>query len=228
MNQDELHHIAVAQLEGDLCENRLPVLVYKYRTIAQVERFLGDPRLYFAKPQEFNDPFEGKFYLEDSSSPEAAGNRINRANEILNNTGIFCIGKDATNLIMWSHYCDQHKGAAIEFNMSHDKDFFAGAMEVNYHVGYPCFHNMNSPLISAIQHKFEEWRHEKEVRVIKLQTGLIQIKPEAVTSIIFGAKTLQDDIDKIIQKARISGFGHLKFQKCILDDYDYKLKIKEL
>lgn len=226
MNESQFNQIGSAHLIEDINNAYLPPLVYKYRTIQQVQRFLGDRKLYFATPSEFNDPFEGKFYLEESSAEARVREQV--SNQIINNLGVFCVGTLATNIIMWSHYCEHHKGATIEFDMRKDPEFFAGSIPVQYHMGYPRFHHKESQLISSLQHKFQEWQHEYEVRVIKLTSGLRQIKPEAVSSIIFGVKTTPEDIEKTKQLAAQNGWNNLQFKQCIFNDNDYLLDLRSI
>lgn len=227
----EIHDFNVAmasQLFHDIDSGILPQEVYKYRTIAQVDRFLDDRKLYFAKPEQFNDPFEGKYYFESSENPVASKLKIAESNAVIHNFGIFCIGIDPANLIMWSHYCDFHKGATMGFDMKEDPEFFAGAIPVLYHAGYPRFRNIDSKFSSSLQHKFLEWNHEKEVRVIKPKSGLMEVKAKALRTIIFGAKASEENIDRIILKAQESGFENVKFKRCVLDGSEYRLNIVEL
>lgn len=226
MNEFEFNHIGGVQLIEDINRSILPSFVYKYRTIQQVLRFLDDPKLYFASPSEFNDPFEGKFYLEETSTE--AKLREQSSKQIINSLGVFCVGTVATNIIMWSHYCDHHKGATIEFDMRKDPDFFVGAIPVIYHMGYPRFHNKESHLISSLQHKFREWQHEYEVRVIKPTSGLRKIKHEAVSSIIFGVKTTPEDIEKTKQLAKLKGWNGLQFKQCVFNENDYSLELHNI
>lgn len=221
-----LDMVAAHMLVDDINKGVLSRMVYKYRSISQVLRFLDDRKLYFARPSEFNDPFEGKYFLADTS--EGAKKREEIENKRIAEMGIFCVGTDPANLIMWSHYCDFHKGATIEFDMMQDIAFFGGAVPVCYHKGYPCFHNKDSVLMQSIQHKFDEWSHEKEVRIIKQHSGLREISPQAVASIILGAKTSDEDMAAIIKRAREKGWNHLKWKKCELNPTDYKLDIVEL
>ena len=96
------------------------------------------------------------------------------------------------------------------------------------HGGFLRFRNIRTNFCSSLQHKFIEWGHEKEVRTIKPISGLMKIKPQAVTTIIFGAKSADADIERIKKKVATSRFRHIVFKKCVLDENDYKLNVVEL
>lgn len=55
--------------------------------------------------------------------------------EVRKNTGIYCFTKSEDNILMWSHYANEHKGICLEFDHS-DPDLFTAA-KVNYCCDYP-------------------------------------------------------------------------------------------
>lgn len=228
MDISEYNKTGAELLLRDIELGVVPKEVYKYRSICQVERFLDDCKLYFAKPSQFNDPFEGKYYFESSQDAFTTMTKKCSSDLVISQMGIFCVGIDPANLIMWSHYCDFHKGATIGFDMTKDIDFFAGSMPVIYHGGFLRFRNIRTNFCSSLQHKFIEWGHEKEVRTIKPISELMKIKPQAVTTITFGAKSADADIERIKKKVATSRFRHIVFKKCVLDENDYKLNVVEL
>ena len=141
-----------------------------------------------------NDPFENRLsdeYLIDmvmSLSVFKAKTRKEAENIIRNNTGeidnvIYCYFSDygvmsftetKDNLLMWSHYAEQHQGMVIEFDPNHE--FFTSSYlnQNNSHEGYLArvlyrkerLSEVNKYLMDVFVHKSDEWAYEKEHRMI--------------------------------------------------------------
>ncbi len=114
---------------------------------------------------------------------------LKAADEDLRNSGVFCLSQCNTNILMWSHYADNHKGFCIEFvrgpqNVLGDYD---KTRPVKYRAEYPVI----SPLsLKAPDLKFwskaADWKYEKEWRLINPQ-GDIEIPLSVeIFAIIFG------------------------------------------
>jgi len=132
--------------------------VFKYCKVDKYTREnLDKDQLYFNKPRNFNDPYEGifRFDIQDINLKhkllrslyqhkyeELIGSklplddliehtRIIYMNQFLNEMRLCCMSCINDSILMWSHYADQHKGICIEFDVNHDMLFKIGA-EVNY------------------------------------------------------------------------------------------------
>jgi hypothetical protein len=99
------------------------------------------------------------------------------------NSGIFCATRNKSNLLMWTHYADQHKGVALGFHPDIARDSFLRLLEpVSYSNIRPRFYRPLDPLVrstpssdpdamraftrSLTHVKSTEWAYEEEVRVV--------------------------------------------------------------
>lgn len=83
--------------------------------------------------------------------------------------GIMSFTEENDNLLMWSHYADQHKGIVIEFD--HNHPFFT--MPKSGYALQPVLYRKtrvdklgNSSLIAPYFHKSKEWAYEQEHRLL--------------------------------------------------------------
>lgn len=114
---------------------------YKYCAFDKytIENILKS-QVYFNTVCNFNDPLEFKpvslenikkenrLFINTSgdtpSSKEVELNYKNFLNKITNLYGIFCLSQKKDNLLMWSHYANNHKGICLEFEINlPDKNF---------------------------------------------------------------------------------------------------------
>ena len=85
--------------------------------------------------------------------------------------GILCLSRVNDSLLMWSHYADQYAGAVVEFDGAHE--FFNGQMDIEYRPLRPMrdvstYVSSPEPIpVAELCVKFEQWKYEHEVRVIR-------------------------------------------------------------
>jgi len=112
------------------------VKLYKYMPYRK--EFFKDPLLRLTPSSGFNDPFDSKpsgeamakklafLSCEDGEecrepTPEIIdkmGPEKDNIVQELENLGIICLTEDLHNLLMWSHYADEHRGIVVEFDCS--------------------------------------------------------------------------------------------------------------
>ena len=86
-------------------------------------------------------------------------------------TGILCLSRNRSSLLMWSHYADGYSGAIVEFDETHE--FFLGYFDMEYSEYRPkidiaSYTDGNEPIpIAELCVKSKEWEYEKEVRVVR-------------------------------------------------------------
>lgn len=106
-------------------------------------------------------------------------------------SGVLCLCADPSNILMWSHYADSHKGCCLEFSTK--GTIFKSSRCVEYAKEYPGYRFLDlkedgeafSKL--TVYTKSELWSYEKEWRVSTLNgPGLYKFHGEALTGIIFG------------------------------------------
>jgi hypothetical protein len=140
--------------------------------------------------------------------------------------GVCCFAGNESNLLMWSHYSNSHKGVCLKFDALKDPAFFTFLFPVNYQSEYPNYNHLGDGhdiLRSLILTKSDHWQYEQEQRILKPnEVGLHQFKKPALVEIIFGCRCSEEDIKKYIELAKSQGF-EAKFKKTIKKHREYGL-----
>jgi hypothetical protein len=140
-----------------------------------------------------------------------------------------------TNILMWSHYADSHRGFVIEFG----KDFIEGVelrkVEYSNERDYLAFEDIqNNSFDNIFYKKSPEWIYEQEYRaVLPLKDAkvvkdnlfhLFSINKESIKSITFGC-AMSEDNKKIIMNMikNDNDFNHVTFNHARLHDEQYYL-----
>ncbi|KAB7615684.1 DUF2971 domain-containing protein [Amylibacter sp. SFDW26] len=122
--------------------------------------------------------------------------------------GMFCLSETNDNILMWSHYANNHKGIAIGFNSSHpfftegtnDLDF--KLQEIKYSAKRPKNTNDMKDGYKVFFQKSPDWKYEREWRMFAkldkahqihekeggLPIHLFQIPIGAIECVVFGMK----------------------------------------
>ncbi len=118
-------------------------------------------------------------------------------------TGIISLSETKDNLLMWSHYAQEHNGMVIEFDTTHgfftsqyinDSDYFSGKVHrVLYSKRRLCDFDMSDNSTSWLEpfiNKSDEWIYEKEHRFLVNvhKANVILINTQEDTSQIQGIK----------------------------------------
>lgn len=193
-------------------------------------------RLYFAAPIQFNDPYDTKVNITLEGTAEEIielwnkGGREKGLGEInidptnitllkdclkeaaevyRKNSGVLSLTTNYNDIIMWSHYADQHRGFCLKFNPN--VGYFKEAEEVQYSNKLPSYNYLeldNSvgerrKLGTCYLTKYEKWKYEEEWRILKLTlnkkegNNTHEFPEESLTGIIFGYR-MQPEIRSII------------------------------
>lgn len=137
--------------------------------------------------------------------------------------GICCFSETVDNILMWSHYTDGHKGLCLEFDFEHlSKIEKSWLIKVKYSNDFPIV-NGNEDLEKAFTTKSSCWYYEKEFRILASTQGLLKFPKEALKSIIFGAKSEESEINRIIKLVNQSGYKDIAFKRARIDEKKYQL-----
>lgn len=168
--------------------------------------FFDDPLLRLTPPSALNDPFDSKptnigvekklefFFAEDSDSrnqsEDTEGIRKSYENDLrtgLDNFGVISLTEDPYNLLMWSHYANDHKGIVIsiycdastfEYHDSFTENCGVSKKEpsrVIYSNRRPGYEMPDNAIYEYFEHNFyshfaltkgNDWIYEKEFRYI--------------------------------------------------------------
>lgn len=114
-------------------------VLYKYRKYsARSLEVLIKKEIYFASPDQLNDPYDCRLNIIEafSAAIEKARRDTNSALEAqltrftplkdtyaklqadIQGSGVFSLARSPKNVLMWSHYADDHRGFALGFGLS--------------------------------------------------------------------------------------------------------------
>lgn len=229
----------------EINDGECPHVLYKYRTIKQAKQILTNQSFWFATADSFNDPFDCSlsdvgnytiddviYFLREQEYDEAEINELvtlfNKDQSILDefiasvtkqdisNRGILSLSENATNILMWSHYAQNHEGVAIGLELKNDLDFFVLPIKIFYHETYTPLDLLNDSIDSSLRSlhtKSIDWKYEQEYRIYKEHSGLYKINASAIKEIIFGVKTTDKDIRSIKRLCKKLNLTHVCFKK---------------
>ncbi|WP_417327792.1 DUF2971 domain-containing protein [Halarcobacter sp.] len=206
--------------------------------------------LYFSSFRGFNDPFDCNldFKIDDDYTSEDIDKFKNRISErrkipkskldkglsleeyakelkgyildMKEKSGILSMSCNCKNILMWSHYADNHKGLCFGFSFdSQDKCFSKGSpvkysnddeyLPINvFAVEY------EKELTRLFTIKSKYWEYEEEFRFITINSkGLKRFSKQTLKEIIFGCKASKENIKTTIQLCNDNGFQHIQFKK---------------
>ena len=112
--------------------------------------------------------------LDDDFESEHLSDQTSRSilKELNQTTGILCLSRNRSSLLMWSHYADGYSGAIVEFDETHE--FFSGRFDMKYSKHRPkmdigIYTESKVPIpIAELCVKSKEWEYEREVRVARI------------------------------------------------------------
>ena len=148
------------------------------------------------------------------------------------NMGVCCFSLKPNNSLMWSHYADSHKGVCLYYEIP--TDFLAP----NQILGWAPVIYRNNPLTRWLVNEIDEdleaavasleimkrvltmkskaWSYEKEGRLLRRSSGLLEIPRQFLKQVIFGLNT--PDADKrLLIKIVSTCYENVQFFKMIPD-----------
>jgi hypothetical protein len=166
-----------------------------------------------------SDQEEVDYLKKFKKSPSWARNMaIETRNRVLDTYGIFSLSKVHDNILMWSHYADDHQGVVLKFDLLESIEFFLGLVNVKYQdsytqLNYYSEHDRLDSLNRNVTIKSKLWEYEEEMRVIKNKNGLISVNRSAIKEVYFGCKTSEVEIKNMKLLFTKSGYTGLKYFK---------------
>jgi outer membrane lipoprotein-sorting protein len=166
---------------------------------------------------------------------------------------IFCLAKYYDNILMWSHYADEHKGICIGYQTTDFDGYktikcdirylnekthpypYLPLTKVKYATKKPKDFNVikENPdeLFAFIYTKAKLWKYENEYRIILNKDGLnknpICINQSEIKEIIFGLRTESKTQDFIINKI-LSKNNNIKFYRINILKGKYALEREQI
>lgn len=244
-----------------IAQGKFPKSLYKYRgTGENTLAIFESMKLWFPKPSSFNDPFDCNLSEVSGHTPEEAVRFRNHILEgrpnrdylssfpvstaeleaimtaararVIDHMGVFCLSRTFDNILMWSHYAEEHKGLVLEFDIEEDYDFFTTPINVVYTVEYEPINHFLDPhdaVTRLISTKSKAWEYEGEVRIMKPHTaGLVSFKPSALKRVIFGCRSDQVFVDKVVALCSKGPLRHVEFGRLSTVSEKFALQLAQL
>jgi len=217
--------------------------LHKYKIIDPNDHavdMVKNGNLWFCNLGDLNDPFEGDYAVSDSELSEISkcDEFSKDGNDLICRTSryididrdglrrqfyILSLTEKADDILMWSHYADQHKGIVIEYDIPDKKHHLLKDGDFNFieneaisiihkvdYSGDPVYYSVSTDKEveygKVITRKTKQWSYESEYRIIihdvdKRSDGiLLKSGPKIVTAVYFGMRVTRIDIDKFINR----------------------------
>ncbi|PMH28639.1 hypothetical protein BCU71_19980 [Vibrio lentus] len=154
--------------------------------------------------------------------------------------GVCCLSSRPDNILMWSHYADNHRGLLVEFTTDQNQVGVVTNPEY-YLTSWPIKYTENMPTRSlrvrdfdAVQEQFlcksEDWAYEKEHRCLSHHNGpgIYSFDKKMVTKVIAGVKMPKQDIHELrelVKQFEISADTHVEFKQAEMIKGKYQLNV---
>jgi hypothetical protein len=165
----------------------------------------------------------------------------------IEHVGILSLSRIADSALMWTHYASEHKGFCLGFRLSrtftklNEDHLIVGCSVVEYfHVNpfyeyfvefakaeeVPEWNEVYEVLLAmGMLAKSKSWKHEKEVRVVRKESGTVPFQPEDLVEVIFGSRMAERDRSTIRKLLSGSDWKHVRFREVVKEEYEFGLSI---
>lgn len=221
--------------------------LFKFKSAKTIEdltrdiQTIKDDQIWFSGVQYLNDPFEKVYSTKTFDEYESSEQIVTdffipyrkTIDEYFEKVGVLSLCEENTNLVMWSHYSDNHRGYCIEYelnsniinklNFENDDEVFL--MEIEYEDNPIDFLSLPSNFQFYLRRKSNLWKYENEFRYISSKNGLHNIPKDAVKAIYLGA-----NINKIVKDTffRLCTDKKINLYQSKLSKNSYTLKFEKI
>ena len=142
------------------------VRVYKFYSQKWALEALKESRLKISQLNDLNDPFE---FLPFNIQDQRYRNSLrNWRKNFFDDKGIICFSSRWSNPVLWSHYADSHKGAALGFDIDASLlktvDYTSKRLAISDYIHN--FEVFDEDIVwKLLLTKFTHWRYETEKRL---------------------------------------------------------------
>lgn len=126
---------------------------------------------------------------------------------------VCCFTEEYNNMLMWSHYADNHKGVCMMYYLQEDPELFKVLAKVVYSGKLPLTNDIQYDTVISLLTKSPEWHYEREWRILQLTSGKASINRACLKGIRFGCNTKDETIQDVINTCNESGYDWLSFYK---------------
>jgi hypothetical protein len=133
-------------------------------------------------------------YLEDPKNIQVRKARIQQMH---NQKGVLSLSSKNNNILMWSHYSNNHYGVCFGFEW--DEGVFSKYKKVRYQTHYDdiwlWLHTDDEIVNRILYSKSIDWQYEDEYRIVKNEIGTELFLGTNLKEIVFGC--MMSEIDKV-------------------------------
>lgn len=152
--------------------------------------------------------------------------RLIRIQEFHNKKGVLALSSKNDNILMWSHYSDNHYGVCFGFECT--GGIYNNHKKVRYQTHYDdiwsWLHTDDEIVDRILFSKSIDWQYEDEYRIIKNEIGCEKLPENSLKEIIFGCKMSEKDKLEIIKFCKTNKINP-HFKEAKMDVESYKLNI---
>lgn len=236
LKKNQIHFTKVSDFNDPFDSS--PPLSYKKLNFDESKEILTNTKHFNFTEKDFNTLTKINSFIDKTNATFLS--LVKQQNENMKNIKASCFSISYNNILMWSHYANNHKGICIGY-LTLDKPF-SDALKVNYYNTTPIidikkyFSNgkfkggkinkdeFRKPILS----KYNDWSYEKEWRLLKDdEHDFYFYHPNSIKTVYFGCKVSQGDIDSIynILKQQNENIEYYQMEK---DPHDFKIIEKRI
>lgn len=205
--------------------------VFKYRNglVRDIEALMNN-QFYSANLESLNDIEEAKAIINKeeieifdlllkSKAPQVEKTLQSNVESFIREAkkyGIYSLGKNYNNQLLWAYYANSHQGFCIEYDLDILKQFQLNDeffSDVIYQENIPIIDledilNYNILIKKLLVTKSVAWKNEEEFRIITGISGLYYFYNRAIKSIYFGYRASENSIKLIMSVLRGKGIKY--------------------
>ena len=230
-------------------QGSLPATLYCYKPVNEYTLdIFNSGTFWFSSPMNFNDSFDCKVYPSKESARKRIKDQLEKkgilltdeaieekvtdeevkkaVDKVMNGKGILCLTPHPDNILMWSHYADNHKGICLELDVRACPEFFVYPVKVAYETEYPTF-NLGEETDKIYATKYKKWEYEDEIRILKDNVGKHKFAPKCLKSVIFGCRA-NEETKREVKTAieRNPYLMHVTYKNAVQDERCFKLHLE--
>jgi DUF2971 family protein len=149
--------------------------------------------------------------------------------------GIACFAAgDPRDVLMWSHYANNHSGVCLQFEAARDLLVLMRAVSIDYIDEYPSINwllNQHNGINLTLTRKHSRWAYEREHRILLHGCAgqHIRFEPNALTGIILGCRAGEDaraTVRDLLAERVARGMPEVTVYEAYRHELRYELKLR--
>ena len=178
---------------------------------------------------------------------------IKEASNHAKNIGVLSLSRTKRNILMWSHYANEHKGFCIGFKESNLLSSIDSVEEhdVTYQAELPfeellraleCYDDLEAQLENQITSKsvrdaflkalvatkFSNWMYEYETRLVSSKVGVHRFSPDCISQVTLGFKISNEHKKRLLGTLSNKEWNHVKVYETQKSENKYGLELIEI